>query len=369
MLRLALVQGVGPGRLAMLVRAYGGADAALAAPGHQLAAMPGIGPALLGRIRAASGAPARAATRAALRRLQRIGAVAVTPEDPLYPDAFRTITDPPYLLFMAGDPALLDTLAVAVVGTRAPTHYGRATARRISRDLAGAGVTVVSGVARGIDSAAHLGALDAEGATIGVLGHGIDSVYPSENRELFRRIREHGLLLTEYPPGESPKAGNFPRRNRLITALSRGVLVVEMSHRSGAQHTVGFALDQGRDVMAVPGPVGSQASEGTNQLIRDGARLVTSADEVLEEVHGVSEMARQRCGGTASSPSESTTPQPPPSQDEARVLALLGVVPRHIDELARETGTGMGPLLATLLALELAGRIQPLPGQRYCLRG
>ncbi len=365
MLQLALVPGVGPGRLAALIRTFGSAEAVFAAPQHQLRGVPGIGDALSRRIRGSTGRQARSATRTAIERMHEIGALALTPDDPLYPPAYRTVTDPPYLLFLAGDATLLERDGLAIVGTRSPTHYGRTTARRLAYDLAGAGVTITSGVARGIDSAAHLGALDAGGGTIGVLGHGIDLVYPPENRELFGRLREQGLILTEYPPGETPKAGNFPRRNRLIAALCRATLVVEMSHRSGAQHTVGFALEQGKEVMAVPGPVGCESSQGTNQLIRDGARLVTCARDVLEELYGV---GTQPPGGEGRESVVATAPAPIRTAEESRVLALLGVTPRHVDELAREAGMEMGMLLTVLLELELRGDLDGLPGQRYCLR-
>jgi DNA processing protein len=371
LLRLALVQGVGPHRLARLVRGFGSADGAVGAFDRQLREVAGIGPELSARIRSAGGTAARAVTRHSLDRLARLEAVALTPDDPLYPPAFHTVADPPYLLFAAGRLDLLELPALAVVGTRSPTNYGRSAALSLSRDLALAGFAIVSGAARGIDTAAHRGALEASGATIAVLGHGIDQVYPPENGKLFTRIRREGLLLTEYPPGETPRAGNFPRRNRLITALSEAVLVVEMGHRSGAQHTVGFALEQGKEVLAVPGPITSLASAGTNQLIKDGARMVTSAEDVFEELKGV--------GTMPSVPAERGTPPEPRAgvaadrspalnlltEVEHQLLAALDGGDLHVDEVVTRSALPADSALSGLLELELRGLVRACPGMRY----
>lgn len=369
LLRLSLVQGVGPGRLTQLVRRFGSAEAALAASTAKLLEIPGIGPELAARIRSAGKPSARALARRALLRLEQLGAVAMTPDDPLYPAPFHTVEDPPFLLYAVGDMAMIGTPSVAVVGTRSPTTYGRESARTLSADLASAGFTIVSGMARGIDSLAHAGALSVGGRTIGVLGHGIEQVYPPENRRLFAAVRQHGLLLSEFAPGETPKPGNFPRRNRLITALSEAVVVVEAGHRSGAQHTVGFALAQGKEVLAVPGPIDSPASAGTNQLIREGARLVTCAADIIEELRGV---------GSAGNLSASLTTRPAPStslpslelfdDDEAAVLRLLGTTPAHVDELASGTDIPVSSLLTTLLNLEIRGVVTSYPGMRYARR-
>jgi DNA processing protein len=210
-------------------------------------------------------------------------------------------------------------------------------------------------MAKGIDAAAHAAALDVGGGTVGVLGQGIDRVYPPENSRLFGRMREGGLLLTELAPGEDPNAGNFPRRNRLIAALSEGVLVVEMGERSGARHTVEYALELGREVFAVPGPIGSAASAGTNQLLKDGARLVTSARDILEELRGV--------GQVPPPPAAPPPPDLPPA--EAAVFALLGGEPRHVDELATAAALPSGTLLTALLSLELRDLAEALPGKQF----
>jgi DNA processing protein len=256
------------------------------------------------------------------------------------------------------------------VGTRAPTDYGRKVAARLAYELARAGYGIASGMAKGIDAMAQSAALDAGGTTVGVLGHGIDRVYPPENQRLFHRVRERGLLISELPPGEDPLAGNFPRRNRLIAALSAGVLVVEMGEKSGARHTVEYALELGREVFAVPGPIGSAVSVGTNQLLKEGARLVTSAQDILEELHGVG-VVPVGGGGTAAVDARPDAPHVAPADlapEEARVFGLLADDPRHVDDLA--TAAGMAPhvALTALLGLELRELAESLPGKQFRLR-
>ncbi|HLL46796.1 MAG TPA: DNA-processing protein DprA, partial [Longimicrobiaceae bacterium] len=281
-----------------------------------------------------------------------------------------------FLLFATGRLELLGNPAVGVVGTREPTDYGRQAAMQLAGDLARAGYQVVSGMAKGIDAAAHAGALAAGGETVGVLGHGIDLTYPRENGRLFAAMRERGLLVTELPPGAEPLAGNFPRRNRLISALSEGVLVVEMAVKSGAQHTVSYALEQGKEVFAVPGPIGAPMSAGTNQLLKDGARLVTSADDILEELRGVGRSASVRVARTAASQPPLTLdagPMPTSemvqpeglSPEEAQAWAVLGAEPLHVDDVAAAAGLAPGGVLAALLGLELRGAAEQLPGKRY----
>lgn len=365
-LRLAIVDGIGPARLSVLLARFGSAERVLAAREDELGAVPGFGREFVKRLRAAATDEGLRRTRAAMQRLRDVGAVAITPADAAYPEAFRTLPDPPYLLFAIGDLALLEAPAIGVVGTRSPTDYGRHTAIALSADLARAGLAIVSGMARGIDSAAHAAALDAGGTTIGVLGHGIDRVYPPENERLFGRVRERGLLITELAPGEEPNAGNFPRRNRLIAALSLGVLVVEMGSKSGAQHTVSYALEQGKDVFAVPGQIGSPQSAGTNQLLKEGARVVTSAADILEELRGVGH-ALDGAPGPAS-PANPDVPPPPPADlapDEAKVYAALTGDGRHVDDIAADAGLAPSNVLAALLGLELRGAAESLPGKQF----
>jgi DNA processing protein len=371
LLRLSLVRGVGPQRFATLVDRFGSAAAALGASTRELRQLPGIGAGLAREIAEIAGPTGSARLDRALRALDRTGAIAVSAADPVYPECFHHLADPPFLVFMAGDPTLPGRPGVAMVGTRAPTPYGRDVVADLGNGVAFAGYTVVSGMARGVDTLAHRAALGAGGRALGVLGHGIDLVYPPENRDLFAAVRDRGLLISEMPPGEKPLAGNFPRRNRLIAALSRAVLVVEMGLKSGAQHTVTYALELGREVMAVPGPITSAASAGTNQLIKDGARPVTCVDDVLEALGGVGYSR-----GGRRPPADSNGPGPPHTGDgaqtglpllsdqEARVLARLDSEPRHVDQVG---GPGLDPgtLLGTLLELELKGVVEALPGKMY----
>lgn len=374
LLRLSLVRGVGPQRFATLVDRFGSAAAALGASARELQQLPGFGAGLAREISEIAGPAGSARLQSALRALDRTGAVAVPASDPFYPDCFEHLADPPFLIFMAGDLTLPGRPGVAMVGTRAPTPYGRDVVADLGNGVAFAGYTVVSGMARGVDTLAHRAALRAGGRALGVLGHGIDLVYPPENRDLFAAVRERGLLISEMPPGERPLAGNFPRRNRLIAALSRAVLVVEMGLKSGAQHTVTYALELGREVLAVPGPITSDASAGTNQLIKDGARPVTCIDDVLEALGGVgSARPRRRVadGGVEASPARGAQPQtalPLLSDPEARVLAKLDSMPRHVDQVG---GPGLEPgsLLGILLELELKGVVEALPGKMYRRRG
>ncbi|HEX9936847.1 MAG TPA: DNA-processing protein DprA, partial [Longimicrobium sp.] len=366
-LRLAMVDGIGPARLSALLARFGTPERVLGAGADELGAVPGFGRELVKRLRAAATDEGRERARVAMETLDRAGAVAITPGDAAYPEAFRTLPDPPYLLFAIGNLELLASPGLGMVGTRAPTEYGRRAAASLAGELARAGLTIVSGMARGIDSAAHAAALDAGGTTVGVLGHGIDRVYPPENAKLFARVGERGLLITEMPPGEEPNAGNFPRRNRLIAALSLGVLVVEMGEKSGAQHTVTYALEQGKDVFAVPGPIGSPQSAGTNQLLKDGARLVTSAADILEELRGVGH-AFEPSGGGPASPANIDVPAPPPpdlAPDEAKVYAALTAEARPVDDLSEETGMAPSNVLAALLGLELRELVESLPGKQF----
>jgi DNA processing protein len=362
-LTLALLEGVGPSRLAALMRRFGSAERVLAAAPRELELLPGLSIPVVRRI-TRSGRGERAAARSAMRTLQRVGAAAITPDDPHFPDAFRVLPDPPYLLFASGDLSLLGTPAVAVVGARTPTSYGREATHELSGGLASSGYTIVSGMARGIDTAAHRAALEVGGATLGVLGNGIEQVYPPENRGLFAAVRERGLLVTEFVPGETPKAGNFPRRNRLIVALARAVLVVEMGLKSGAQHTVTYALEQGRDVLAVPGPISSPTSAGTNQLIKEGARLVTAVQDVLEELEGVGSTPPRPLPERPRTAAEQSA-LPLLSGPEGCVLTALRGEPHHVDELSAATGMATAPLLGTLLELELRGLAEALPGKLY----
>jgi DNA processing protein len=273
-----------------------------------------------------------------------------------YPKVLLEISDAPPFLYVRGELRSSEQ-AVAVVGSRRASTYGMITTERIATELAEQGITVVSGMARGIDTAAHRGALKGGGRTIGVLGCGIDVVYPPENRKMFDAVVERGALVSEFPMGTSPLAENFPRRNRIISGLSRGVLVVEAMQQSGSLITAQFALEQGREVFAIPGNINSGASKGTNQLIKQGAKLVESVQDILDEL-----LPGKSAGATtAPAPSFSLTPQ------EAGIFALLAEGALHIDDVIVKSELTVGDVSAILLRLELKGAIMQLPGKHFTL--
>ena len=278
----------------------------------------------------------------------------VTLGDPGYPDALLQMADPPLVLYLMGRP--LDGLgrAVAVVGSRNPTPQGRDNARRFGRALAQAGVTVVSGLALGVDGAAHEGALEGAApdmlATVSVVGTGLDRVYPKQHHELAHRIAGRGLLVSEYPIGTPPLAENFPKRNRLIAALSQGTLVVEAALKSGSLITARLAAEQGKDVFAVPGSIHAPQARGCHLLLRQGAKLVESAQDVLEDLRFAPPSARAEEAGDE------------PDEGEAGLLAAMGYEPVSLDALIARTGIPAAHLQAQLLELELAGEVARLPG-------
>jgi DNA processing protein len=273
----------------------------------------------------------------------------VTLADEAYPKALLEIPDPPTLLYVRGQAALLNTPSLAVVGSRNATRQGLQTAEAFAKALAGYGLTIVSGLALGIDAAAHQGALAAGGNTVAVIGTGVDRLYPARNRDLAVAIAKHGAIISEFPLGTPAVAANFPRRNRIISGLSRGVLVVEAAPESGSLITARLAAEQGREVFAIPGSIHSPVARGCHRLIRDGAKLVETAQDVLEEI-------------------DSRPPPPtpiPPTEAADPILAALGHDPCNLDDLAERTGLMADALLPRLLALELEGRLATLPGNRY----
>jgi len=344
LLELRSLPGIGEVSLRALLARHGTAEAALDAPaaelGEQAAAERGS-PRVRGRV-------ARS-----LEVLRRIDAVVIREGDAAYPASLLELHDPPVVLFALGRLDLLERTAVAVVGSRHPTTYGLEATHALARDLARAGIVVVSGMARGIDAAAHEAAL--EGGTIGVLGCGLDVVYPHEQARLYRAVEANGLLLSEFAPGEPALRHHFPRRNRIIAALARGVLVVEASERSGALITVDHALDLGREVFAVPGPIGRATSAGTNAMIQQGAKLVTCGADILEEL------------GLAAPAEAEGEPRPPVDVSPAalQVWRALGPEPRHADELGAVCGFAPAVVLACALELELAGHARQLPGKLF----
>jgi DNA processing protein len=276
----------------------------------------------------------------------QLGVVAIPLLDIAYPPLLATIPDPPPLIWLRGKPAAFTPVAVAIVGSRAATPYGLAMAKKLSTDLSAAGLVIVSGLARGVDSAAHVAAVAAGGVTVGVLGCGIDRIYPAEHRDLAREMEQAGAVVSEFPPGVPPLPHHFPMRNRIISGLSAAVVVVEAPEKSGALITASAAAEHGRDVLVVPGPAVGGRNRGGHLLIRDGAKVVESADDILQELgsqHGVT-----------------ANPQ---------LVFDLGRLPETtdftVDEVAERSGEPPNVVLARLLDLELSGRIQRIGGGRF----
>lgn len=345
LLALAEVPGIGAARLRLLVRTFGDALAAVRAPHGALVRLPGFTPAGATAVRAASLERGRRAVAA----LERLGARVLVPEDERFPPLLREIPSPPAVLFVWGDDRLLTRPAAAIVGSRNHTPYGADVAQRLAGGVARAGGVVVSGMARGIDAVAHTAALDAGGGSVGVLGNGFGVIYPAANRALYERMVAAGCLVTEFPPGERPNAGAFPRRNRLISGLARVTVVVEAASASGAVSTADQALDQGRTVLAVPGPITSPTSVGTNRLIQQGARPALEVADVLEEL------------GLAPVP-EAPAPQASAPRDleplERVLWERMAAEPAHVDQLVAAARAEPAAVLGALTSLELRGLVR-----------
>ncbi|NWF98864.1 MAG: DNA-protecting protein DprA [Nitrospirae bacterium] len=274
-----------------------------------------------------------------------------------YPVLLKETSDAPVVLFIRGDIMPNDRFSLAIVGSRKMTSYGALVAERFSEELSSAGMTIVSGMARGIDSVAHRGAIKANGRTIAVLGSGVDVVYPPENKNLFEKIIEHGCIMSEFLPGTGPDKENFPKRNRIISGLSLGVLVVEAVSDSGALITAKFANDYGREVFAIPGAITSKNSKGTNNLIKEGALLVQQPDDILEELAPVLK-------GFIKTEHKVKIEL---SNDEKILCNLLSGEPRQIDDIARQSAFPASKVLAILLGLELKGIVKQITGKRFYL--
>ena len=349
-LRLTLVPGVGGESQRRLLGTFGSAEAVFAAGAGALAGVVGTQSAeLLARH------DGRAAIDAALEWADQPGNHLVTLADSDYPQALLAAADPPTLLYVKGDAALLNRPALAMVGSRNASKQGEANATAFAAALSGAGLTIVSGLALGIDAAAHRGGLTGRGTTIAVIGTGADRIYPSANEALAREIVERGAIVSEFPLGTPPLGANFPRRNRLIAGLSRGCLVVEAAERSGSLITARLAAEIGLEVFAIPGSIHSPLSKGCHKLIKQGAKLVESAQDILEELRWEMVVA----------PPPETATVSEPGRDCTGVVAAMGYDPVDLETLAGRTGLTTEQLLAMLLPLELDGRISQLPGGRY----
>ena len=295
-----------------------------------------------------------------LRRIGDAGVKVVPFTSSQYPARLRMIADPPPVLYMKGTLNAEDDKAVALVGSRSASDYGRRVARDLARGLAALGFTVVSGMARGIDGAAHESALQAGGRTVAVLGSGVERPYPPEHEGLYRRISEKGAVVSELPIGTRPMAYNFPARNRLISGLSLGVVVVEATEKSGSLITAALALEQGREVFAVPGEAGASRSRGAHQLIRQGAKLVETVNDIIEEI--APQLARR--AGSAAQPAARVLP-PNATESTRRILLLLQDNPLQVDQVIERSGLPAAQVLAILLDLELQGFIRQSPGKSY----
>lgn len=353
---LALTPGVGPTRLGALLAACGSARGALSAPCAFLRGVAGVS------LAAATAIAERtlADGEQVLAEVERLGATALLPDDEGFPPALRDIPEPPALLFALGDLSLAARPMAAIVGSRNHSAYGAAACRLIATAVARAGGVVVSGMARGLDAAGHRAALDAGGGTIGVLGNGLGVVYPAANRALYDAVAAHGLLLTELPPGERPHAGSFPRRNRLISGLARVTVVVEAALGSGALITADCALEQGREVLAVPGPITSRTSAGTNRLIRDGATPLLEPADLFHHFPEIAVAAGTNWDGVAGQ-----HPGPELGSGAMALADAVGFDPIHIDALAERLGRPAGELLGALCALELAGLVEQQAGRLF----
>lgn len=367
-LRLIRADGVGPVNFRRLLDRFGSFDAVFGASAAELARVEGIGPRTSEKI---ARTRCRFDPAPELEQADRAGVCLIHWDDPRYPPPLRAIPDAPPVLYVRGALERSDSLSLAVVGSRRCTHYGGEQAERFAHLLAAAGLTIVSGLARGIDSAAHRGALSARGRTIAVQGCGLSRVFPPENQKLFERIAESGAVISELPMGCEPLSENFPGRNRIIAGLSMGVLVVEAAPRSGALITAAAALEYNREVMAVPGRIDSPASKGPHELIKQGARLVDCVEEIMDTL-GV--IGRDLKAHTATCARQSEQAAEAPlfdavrlalSTSEEKVLSHLNTQPVHIDELIDALGLPAGAAHAALISLQLKALIKQLPGNLY----
>ena len=358
LLILNAVSGLGPIRVRAMIEHFGSPEKVLAASQDELLAIAHIPQhAILNMIHFSK--DKFLTNEYALLRSNNVSIVTI--EDEGYPSHLREIASAPLVLYVRGKCEVLNGPAVAIVGSRLASLYGMGIAQKFAMELAQAGLTIVSGLARGIDTSAHQGALKSGGVTIAVLGCGLNHNYPAENKGLAQSITEHGAVISEFPMETPPASFNFPRRNRIISGLSKGVVVVEAALKSGALITGDFALEQGREVYAVPGKIGDPAAQGTNRLIQQGAKLTMSVDDILEDLApGLQEFRR--------APEEQTAdrlPDVPLSNEEHVLCSSLDDEPVHIDELADKTGLTVTQAALVLFRLQLKKMVRQLPGQKY----
>ena len=358
LIRLTMTPGVGPRTARAILERFGSAGRALRASSSTLREVEGVGPKLADKIAQTARENDGASI---LERCRLLGVEALAFDNDRYPQPLRDIPDPPAILYVKGSYEPADALAIAIVGARHCTPYGVRVAERLAASLARVGLTVVSGLARGIDAAAHRGALKAGGRTIGVLANGLASIYPPEHEQLAQDVAAKGAVVSEMPLDQGPLAGLFPQRNRIISGLCLGVIVVEATPRSGSLSTAAHAIDQNREVFAVPGPIDSLSSRGCHALIRDGARLVETIEDVLEELGPLAREVRLDAeSAPIRHPAELKL-----SENERSLLGQLSDTPVAIDELISRTGMTPSQTMATLSVLEMRRLIRRAPGNQF----
>lgn len=345
-----LVKGIGAVRFRAVLQAFGNAETAWHAPASAYREL-GFPSRVIEQLEATRKS---SALDRMIEQIERKGITVLTWDDADYPRRLLEIANPPPVLYIKGTLTEEDEWAAAVVGTRRVTAYGKEVTRKISHALARNNITVISGMARGVDADAHRAALDAGGRTLAILGCGVDVIYPPENRKLAENILQHGALISDYPPGTPPDGGNFPPRNRIISGMSRLVVVVEAGRKSGALITARYAAEQGRDVFAVPGNIFAPQSKGTNMLIQQGARPLLQIDDVLEALD-VSMLSEHKTARIVL----------PENATEAALYNLMDLEPMHIDELAVKLELPIDEVTATLTMMELKGMVRHLGGMRY----
>ena len=354
LIALCSIPAIGPVAIKRLVSAFGSPEAVFRASSRELCRVEGISRKRAEGIRGFSNWEKLGND---LERVRKNGANTVMLGSKGYPEMLGNHDDAPPVLYMKGEIIEEDKFAIAIVGSRKPTPYGLSVAERMAAELASTGFTVVSGLARGIDTAAHKGALRAGGRSIAVLGSGIDVPYPPENKGLLEKISGSGCVMSEFPPGTPPNRENFPRRNRIISGLSLGVLVAEAAAKSGALITARHALDQGKEVFSIPGNINSDVSSGTNDLIKQGAKAVVRVDDIIEELAPVLKgfiKSRKETGVAVFG-------------EEKALCDIMTAEPRHVDDISREGGMSVHMTLSILLSLELKGVVRQAEGKRFHL--
>lgn len=357
-LALLRVPGLGPAGVRQLLKRFGDPCSAISAPARERVGL-GLSEEALLYLRA----PDWSAIQTDLQWLQGPDQHLVTLGDPHYPARLKEIPDPPSVLFVRGEIAALERPQLAIVGSRNPTPIGSETALQFAESLAAMGVTITSGLALGIDTAGHRGALAADGFSNAVIGCGPDLVYPASNRSLASELSRRGAVITEYPTGTAPLAQNFPRRNRIISGLSLGVLVVEAAERSGSLITARLGMEQGREVFAIPGSIHNPMARGCHALLRQGAKLVETAQDILEEIGPQLSLGDRTT--PASRPADDENPEPLLDEDYRDLLAMVGFEPTSVDRLVARSGLTAGVVSSMLLQLELRGYVSSISGGRY----